>query len=81
LIDLPVAEKVSACARKNTLAHQEGRRAKALQVLKRAGSGKPPVEGDELPAGKAVRARKRRGGTPASSVASLRAFDVSDGQA
>jgi hypothetical protein len=61
LINVAVAEKVSALRTEDFFA-ERGRRAdvgKALRILKRAGVGRPPVEGDELPDGAKRRARKR----------------------
>jgi len=52
LINVAVAEKVSAL-RTEEYFRERGRRAnraKTLRILKRAGRGNPPVEGDELPA-------------------------------
>jgi HicB-like protein involved in pilus formation len=51
LINVAVAEKVSALRTEEYFAERaaRGRVAKALRVLKRAGTGRPPVAGDELP--------------------------------
>lgn len=51
LINVAVAEKVSALRTEEYFAERgaRGSVAKALKVLKRAGAGKPPIEGDELP--------------------------------
>jgi hypothetical protein len=51
LINVAVAEKLSAL-RTETYFAERARRAslpKALKILKRAGAGKPPVKGDEVP--------------------------------
>ncbi len=58
LINVAVAEKISALRTESYIAERAGRAniPKALQILKRAGAGRPPVAGDELP----VRKRKRR---------------------
>ena len=50
LINVAVAEKVSALRTEEYFAERAARGdiKKALQVLKRAGKGKPPVPGDEL---------------------------------
>lgn len=57
LISIALAEKLSAVRTKDYLAERAARGSakKALAVLKRAGVGKPPMKGDELP-----KARKRR---------------------
>lgn len=51
LINVAVAEKVSALRTEEYFAERAatGNVSKALRVLKRAGAGKPPVAGDELP--------------------------------
>jgi hypothetical protein len=52
LINVAVAEKVSAL-RTETYFRERARRAdrvETLRILKRAGKGNPPFEGDELPA-------------------------------
>jgi hypothetical protein len=51
LINVAVAEKVSALRTESYIAERAGRAnvSKALGVLKRAGVGKPPMKGDELP--------------------------------
>lgn len=51
LINVAVAEKVSALRTEEYFAERaaRGNVSKALRVLKRAGVGKPPVAGDELP--------------------------------
>jgi hypothetical protein len=51
LINVAVAEKVSALRTEECFAEraERGSVRKALRVLKRAGAGKPPVAGDELP--------------------------------
>jgi HicB family len=51
LINVAVAEKVSAL-RTEEYFRERGRkadRAETLRILKRAGKGNPPMEGDELP--------------------------------
>src|SRR5262249_54881090 len=52
LINVAVAEKVSALRTEEYFAERAARGdlKKALQVLKRAGKGNPPLPGDELPA-------------------------------
>ncbi len=59
LITVAVAEKVSALRTEEYFAELAawGDLGKALQVLKRAGKGNPPLPGDELPV---KRARRRR---------------------
>jgi hypothetical protein len=51
LINVAVAEKVSALRTEEYFAERaaKGSVAKALRILKRAGTGRPPVAGDELP--------------------------------
>jgi hypothetical protein len=51
LINVAVAEKVSALRTEEYFAERAAKAdvKKALQVLKRAGKGDPPVPGDELP--------------------------------
>jgi hypothetical protein len=51
LINVAVAEKVSALRTESYIAERAGRASvsKALGILKRAGVGKPPMKGDELP--------------------------------
>jgi hypothetical protein len=51
LINVAVAEKVSALRTEEYFAERaaRGNVSRALRVLKRAGVGKPPVAGDELP--------------------------------
>jgi hypothetical protein len=58
LINVAVAEKLSALRTESYIAERAARsdRAKAVGVLKRAGIGRPPVEGDDLP-----KRRSRRG--------------------
>ena len=50
LINVAVAEKVSALRTEEYFVERAGRGdvRKALRILKRAGVGQPPVEGDEL---------------------------------
>jgi hypothetical protein len=57
-INVAVAEKVSALRTESYIAERATRAnlPKALKVLKRAGRGRPPMEGDEMP--KAERKRK-----------------------
>jgi hypothetical protein len=52
LINVAVAEKVSALRTEEYFAERDARGdlKKALQVLKQAGKGNPPLPGDELPA-------------------------------
>jgi hypothetical protein len=58
LINVAVAEKVSALRTEAYIAQRAGRAdlGKALGILKRAGVGRPPMKGDELPQSK----RRRR---------------------
>lgn len=51
LINVAVAEKLSALRTERYFQERAERAdvAKALDVLRRAGKGNPPVEGDELP--------------------------------
>lgn len=58
LINVAVAEKISALRTESYIAERAGRAniPKAVQILKRAGADHPPVAGDELP----VRKRKQR---------------------
>jgi len=51
LINVAVAEKVSALRTEEYFAERapRGDLKRALQVLKRAGNGNPPIPGDELP--------------------------------
>lgn len=51
LINVAVAEKVSALRTESYIAERAARAnvSKALSALKRAGVGKPPMKGDELP--------------------------------
>ena len=59
LINVAVAEKVSALRTEEYFAERSARGDinKALQVLKRAGRGNPPIAGDELPLKKTRRRR------------------------
>ncbi len=52
LINVAIAEKVSALRTEEYFAERaaQGDIKKALRILKRAGKGKTPVHGDELPA-------------------------------
>jgi hypothetical protein len=64
LINVAVAEKVSALRTEDYFAERAGRGdvRKALSILKRAGVSQPPVEGDDLPmAGRKRRERKTGG--------------------
>jgi len=51
LINVAVAEKLSALRTESYFAERVARAdiAKARDILERAGKGRPPVEGDELP--------------------------------
>lgn len=62
LINVAVAEKVSALRTEEYFAERSRRGDvhKALRILKRAGAGNPPVEGDELPVETARSPRKKR---------------------
>lgn len=61
LINVAVAEKVSALRTEEYFAEraQRGDVRKALRILKRAGVGQPPLEGDELPVETARRVRRK----------------------
>jgi hypothetical protein len=50
LINVAVAEKVSALRTESYITERAGRAdvPKALRILKRAGIGRPPIKGDEL---------------------------------
>jgi HicB-like protein involved in pilus formation len=54
LINVAVAEKVSALRTESYIAERAARAdiPKALRVLKRAGVGRPPMKGDEMPESK-----------------------------
>lgn len=58
LIDVALAEKVSALRTESYIAERAARAdiPKALRIFKRAGRGRPPVKGDAMPEAK----RKRR---------------------
>src|SRR5207244_3032929 len=58
LINVAVAEKLSALRTERAIAERAARAdiPKALRILRRAGAGRPPMKGDELPEAK----RKRR---------------------
>ena len=60
LINVAVAEKVSALRTEEYFAGRaaKGNVAKALRILKRAGAGKPPAAGDELPTSQRSRTAK-----------------------
>ena len=62
LINVAVAEKVSALRTEDYFAERAGRGNvdDALQILKRAGQGNPPVSGDELPTTRRRRRVPRR---------------------
>jgi hypothetical protein len=62
LINVAVAEKVSALRTEEYFAERAGRGdiKKALQVLKRAGKGNAPLPGDELPTATPPRRRATR---------------------
>jgi hypothetical protein len=51
LINVAVAEKLSALRTESYIAERAGRAniGKAIEILKRAGAGNEPVKGDELP--------------------------------
>ena len=51
LINVAVAEKVSALRTRDYFRERGGRadRAETLRILERAGKGNPPIKGDELP--------------------------------
>lgn len=61
LINVAVAEKVSALRTEAYIAERSGRAdlGKALAILRRAGVGRPPMKGDELPEAKRRRRPKR----------------------
>lgn len=52
LINVALAEKLSALRTESYIAERAARAdlPKALRILKRAGRGRPPVKGDEMPA-------------------------------
>jgi HicB family len=56
-INVAMAEKVSALRTESYIAERATRAdvPKALRVLKRAGRGRPPVQGDEMAGGKSGR--------------------------
>lgn len=60
LINVAVAEKVSALRTESYIAERAGRAnlPKALAILKRAGVGRPPMKGDESDEPKQRRRRK-----------------------
>lgn len=62
LINVAVAEKVSALRTEEYFAEraERGSVPKALRILKRAGAGNPPVDGDELPAVRRTKTVRRR---------------------
>jgi hypothetical protein len=62
LINVAVAEKVSALRTEAYIAERAGRAdmGKALAILRRAGVGRPPVKGDEL-----LEPKRRRRAKPA----------------
>jgi len=61
LINVAVAEKVSALRREEYFAARAKRAdpAKIARILKLVGKGNAPMAGDQLPAGLAVRGRKK----------------------
>lgn len=61
LINVAVAEKLSALRTEEYFAERakRGRVSKALRVLKRLGTGSPPVDGDDIPAPRAKRSSRR----------------------
>ena len=63
LINVAVAEKVSALRTEEYFQLRAGRanRAKTLRILAKAGKGNPPVAGDDLPAGRRSGRGKRAG--------------------
>jgi len=62
LINVAVAEKISALRTEEYFAERAGRAnpERVARILNRLGKGKPPVEGDEIPSGFGAR-RKRSG--------------------
>jgi hypothetical protein len=62
LINVAVAEKVSALRTEEYFAERAGRGSvsKAVRILKRAGTGNTPMEGDELPSGGRTPTQRRR---------------------
>ena len=60
-INVAVAEKLSALRTESYFADRKARAdiPKALKILKRAGVGKNPIKGDELPTRKRTRASAR----------------------
>jgi hypothetical protein len=63
LINLAVAEKVSALRTEEYFRERGGRadRAETLRILERAGQGNPPRDGEELPPGVAEKVRPESG--------------------
>lgn len=61
LINVAVAEKVSALRTESYISERAARAdvSSALRVLSRAGVGRPPVKGDEMPRLKRKQARKK----------------------
>ena len=61
LINVAVAEKISALRTREYFAEHAGRadRQQTLRILERAGKGQPPVPGDELPEGQYGAERKK----------------------
>ena len=61
LINVAVAEKVSALRTEDYFLQRAGRsdRAETLRILEKAGKGNPPLEGDELPANARSNARRK----------------------
>ena len=62
LINVAVAEKVSALRTEEYFRERARRanRVEGLRILKRAGKGNPPVEGDELPPDWEITAPEKR---------------------
>ena len=58
-INVAVAEKLSALRTESYIAERAARAdvPKALRILKRAGVGRPPVKGDELPPARKAKQR------------------------
>ena|ERR1041385_323397 len=70
LINVAVAEKVSALRTEDYFRQRAGRadRAETLKILEKAGKGNPPLEGDELPANaRSARRKVQRAKLPRKS--------------
>ena len=67
-INVAVAEKLSALRTESYFRERAGRAdlTKALKILDRAGVGKEPMKGDELPTVRASSGRRRKQGDPAA---------------